>query len=221
MDDSSLNQVLEQQTNTCKCTIHNVNHNSYAAGPLTKFSRRFGVSNSMESFNSTEIGFKLAHSVLKALGIVTKYNNTNEEKESIPVFTMNLKAQFRMPNGHYYFQCKTAHFDTNKCIQLVTDVGGDVDKIIPNMLQRYTSVYVNKETGQIESIMYLGTTPIANNNLSSLVGVPASYCNNMIGRYQEGLVKDFIEFFSENWAMCLFCDQFDAVRIQITFANPI
>jgi hypothetical protein len=189
------------------------NQNSYAAGPLTKFSRRFGVSNPMESVNSTEIGSKLAHSVLKALGIETEYNKTPENKEdtkdTIPVFTTNMKAQFQLPNGYHYFECKIAHFDPSKCMQLVTDVGGEGDKI--NTSRRYTSIFVNKTTGQIDSIMYLGSTLVPNNNLSSLVGVPASYCNNLIGRYQEGLITDFIKFLSENWAMCLFCDQFDKV----------
>ncbi|KAL9644464.1 hypothetical protein ABK040_016591 [Willaertia magna] len=184
--------------------------NIFSAGPMAKFSRRFGESKMMEAFNSSEVGAKLAHSVLHTLGV-----NLEEEyiPNKIPQFTKNGSVRCVLPGEVKFFRTMTISFDPEQCIKLTTDYllpnqQFQLDEEIIVKKFRYTSIYVNKQTNNIECICYLGQENIEEGNLASLVGLPVSYFKDLTLRYKEGLIEDFISFFRENWIMAILSHKF-------------
>ncbi len=67
------------------------------------------------------------------------------------------------------------------------------------MLDRY---------GYLQSITYLGSSPVEQRNFSKLVGLHESYINDLVHFYDNGLIKDLVEFFHGNWAVALYHDRF-------------
>ncbi|KAJ1557524.1 hypothetical protein HK096_006800 [Nowakowskiella sp. JEL0078] len=64
--------------------------------------------------------------------------------------------------------------------------------------------------GYIHSITYLGTRSIAVDNILCLYGMHEKYLNRLVARFDEGVIKDFVEFFEESWALPLMHDRFQA-----------
>jgi hypothetical protein len=63
--------------------------------------------------------------------------------------------------------------------------------------------------GHIKQIIYLG--PAINeeqNNFEQLIGVNEKYLNDLVSRYEEGLIADFVTYLREWWAMGLYHDRF-------------
>lgn len=51
--------------------------------------------------------------------------------------------------------------------------------------------------------------------LTSLVGLHASYLNDVMAKHQDGTLQDLTLFFSESWAQALFHDSFGGLRAQL------
>jgi hypothetical protein len=179
----------------------------YAAGPLTKFSRRFGESLPVENYNSSELGQLVAAAMLKNIGLSSDSEQNDVLK--IPKFKKKVLASMPIIGGHYLYVSNTADFKKLECTKLITNNLNRNKGIEP---KHYVSLYINKKTGRIECFCYFGNEKIEQNNYSSLVGIPVTYFNNLIVRYHEGLIKDFIEYFRENWVYCLYCHSFKQLR---------
>ncbi|EFC38549.1 hypothetical protein NAEGRDRAFT_73596 [Naegleria gruberi] len=176
----------------------------YSAGPMAKFSRRFGESRMMEAFNSSEVGSKVAQSVLSALGVAE-----DPLTGSMPTFVKNTSIRCVLPGGVRFFRCMNSQFDVEKCVKYQTNnVLGP--RTINDIIEpfRYTGLYVNKQTNCIDCICYLGQEQVEEGNLASLVGLPLSYFNDLVPRYKDGFIYDFIAFLRENWVMAILCHKF-------------
>lgn len=45
-------------------------------------------------------------------------------------------------------------------------------------------------------------------NYIKLYGLHERFLNNLVARYQQGLIKDFFDFFNDSWAVAIFHDRF-------------
>ena len=63
--------------------------------------------------------------------------------------------------------------------------------------------------GVIKQIVYLG--PGINDehtNYEQLIGLHEKYLNDLVSRYEEGLITDFVSYLREWWALGLYHDRF-------------
>lgn len=195
----------------------------YSAGPLAKFSRKFGVSEKMENSNSHELGKNMAYCVLKSLGIDEFYKTHIEPDltliQRVPTFHNKVKVLGRFLGHNNYFRVKMRSHKDEECMDMVTDFPLEDDSSKTFIKSRYTCMKINKFSGLISQITTFGPERIEINNLSCFVGLPLSYCNGLVKRYQEGLIKDLIGYFRENWALAIYCDRFKAFKSSIDLSQ--
>ena len=72
--------------------------------------------------------------------------------------------------------------------------------------ERYICFTIDS-VGCVDSISYLGKEPISVESFLSLIGIHEKYMNNLIQRFQEGIVPDLVSYFDASWAMSLFHDR--------------
>lgn len=122
--------------------------------------------------------------MLNSLGL-KEFDIPKEQLNKVPEFTARVTRLFKVAGKYIFFQTNNRTWPKSRhsCIELVTD-----------NFNRYTCVSVHKETGVIESISYFGTEEIEEINLTRLINLPATYCNDLVGRFAEGQVKDLLEY---------------------------
>ena len=69
--------------------------------------------------------------------------------------------------------------------------------------------------GVIDSITYLGDMKVSYSSIVSLVGLHENYLNNLLARYEIGLVTDIMAFLNEDWAYALFHDGFSKLILKL------
>ena len=82
----------------------------------------------------------------------------------------------------------------------------------------YFRVHVNQYRC-VETITCLvcpDVVQIPASDIVRLYGVHERYLNNLVSRYDEGLVSDFFVFFREPWATSLFHDRFQDFRQEVS-----
>lgn len=79
--------------------------------------------------------------------------------------------------------------------------------VIDNEHLGYFCIQID-DRGIIQNLIYLGKRRIPIENLKTLYGRHEKYFNRLLARYDEGVVSDFVSFFEEPWALCLFHDRF-------------
>jgi hypothetical protein len=67
----------------------------------------------------------------------------------------------------------------------------------------------------IHSILYLGSTPWPSSKVQALVGLPATYLNGLVEKWDDGKIPDLALFLTQPWVDALSHDMFSAVRQQI------
>jgi len=180
----------------------------YAAGVITKFSRRYRSKLQMATVSGRECGAKLAQAVLPILDPLSA-SSSLEAEAPVPTFDKPKVATAVLPGPLHYVSivhptpgCETyikakAHASFGR--ELVTDDGEDT--------YTFCSVRLDKN-GVIRALTYLGTSPIEDGNWASLIGLPESALNNLAPRFDEGIVTDLPAFLRQNWAVALYHDRF-------------
>lgn len=190
----------------------------YSAGSLAKFSRRFGVSQKMELSNAHELGEKMAFCTLNSsLGIDEFYQEHIAPHltliQTIPKFESNVTKCGLFVGGYRFFRSHVREYDPSECEVLYTDNN-----------DRYIRFSIHRVSGIIQEITLYSKEILEENNIAFLVGLPSSYLSNMTIRFYEGLIKDFIQFLREDWALAIYCDDFKKYRKhtfeQITSLTP-
>ena len=70
------------------------------------------------------------------------------------------------------------------------------------------SIHLNQYR-RVDEIMALSTSPLTEtDNYLCLYNVHESYLNNMVQRFEDGIITDFYTFFREPWACAIFHDRF-------------
>ncbi|PIK43371.1 putative cilia- and flagella-associated protein 61 [Apostichopus japonicus] len=183
------------------------------AGPLTKFKRKYHAEPwSHANFNSVEVGISLASTMLRLFDptIENDVDPPDEPLNLIPLMSIVL------PGGYHYFhftkpnlpvplEAQTAQLDYGR--QLVT---GSADGPDPD----YFRIHVNQYSS-IETLTCLSKKPFEKSNYKCLYNIHERFLNNMISRFDEGLIKSFYEFFKENWCLAIFHDRFQDFRQEV------
>jgi len=188
----------------------------YAAGVITKFSRRYRTKTTMGLVSGRECGAKLASVLLPVLDPLSA--SSVDVEPSVPTFEKPRIVGAHLPGGLHYVSIAQplAGCDTYAKIkkhatfgrELVSDKGPDT----------YCAVRLDKY-GVIRAINYLGVEQIEEQNWANLIGLPESALNNLAPRFDEGIVRDLPTFLRENWATALYHDRFgeflNALRTEI------
>ncbi|KAJ3173742.1 hypothetical protein HDU88_002831 [Geranomyces variabilis] len=199
----------------------------FAAGTVTKYSSRYQTTWEHSLCDSREVGATLAEIMLprfdqslevnRALAEEASKDATLEKKAPPPSplrFTSAKKTVALLAGNLQYF-----HFDkpslashTLEFRAQQADYGRDLvlDTLTatPNgPTGSYFRIHV-APSGIIESVTYLGKQRLPLGNILCLYGMHEKYVNNIVSRFDEGIISDFASFLEKDWALPLYFDRF-------------
>ncbi|XP_014784216.1 cilia- and flagella-associated protein 61 [Octopus bimaculoides] len=197
--------------------FHTVDPNIWAAGTFTKYQRVLYSDNWVHSkFSSKEIGFTLANKILKIFNPAMNENETKNLPEDTELVTTYIEPRISsalLPGGfHYLNVCRPAI--NNEFYESDVQTGYVLKTGKPTDPCGYFEVLLNRYK-QVETITCLRKEPFAASNFVELYGVHESILNNMLQRYEEGLIKDFFSFFMEPYCLPIYHDRFKDIRQEI------
>ncbi|XP_067240532.1 cilia- and flagella-associated protein 61 [Chanodichthys erythropterus] len=188
-------------------TSHTNDSSIYAAGPLTKYSRRYHADQWSDScFNSNEVGQSLASVVLPLCDptLERPAGPPSDQEHLIPLYSQAKIQGGRLPGGYNYLR-----------VAKPTSKGHEP----PSAQKGRDMVTGRTETGNyfhlhlsqhdvVESITCLSKNALPVSNLLCLYGKHQLLLNHLCSRYHEGLVHDLYSYFRENWCLALYHDRF-------------
>ncbi|NXT78301.1 CFA61 protein, partial [Zapornia atra] len=181
-----------------------------AAGPLTKYSRRYYADEWTHSnFNSREIGFELAASMLNL------FDPTSEPSSKPPEGTDRLIPMYRgckikggiLPGGYNYLHISKPEIPT--CLDLDLTPCDHAMEMITGEARHgnYFRMCINKYS-MVESITCFSQEPYPVSNYICLYGQHERLLNDLCYRWNEGQITDLYSYFREPWSMAIYHDQF-------------
>jgi len=207
-----------------------------AAGPLVKYCRRYhadGPAFRHENQSSREIGFRLAMSLLPIVDptledfcgsfekSAPKEGSSKEDlnEKFVPVYHEPKIISGILPGDFYYMHMRKPGAVVNYNLEVDRDDHGTEIVTGSPCNGRYFRLHIN-QFKCVETI-----TCLVNKenkylfdfipNLIQLYGVHERYINDLLQRYQENLIGDLYDFFTEPWSMILFHDRFPDLRQEI------
>ncbi|KAJ3181731.1 hypothetical protein HDU87_000749 [Geranomyces variabilis] len=199
----------------------------FAAGTVSKYASRYQTTWEHSLCDSREVGatlgdlmlsrFDQSLEVYKALAEEVSKDAALDKKAPPPSplqFTSAKKTVALLAGDLQYF-----HFDkpslashTLEFRAQQADYGRDLvlDTLTatPNgPTGSYFRIHV-APTGIIESVTYLGKQRLPLGNILCLYGMHEKYVNNIVSRFDEGIISDFASFLEEDWALPLYFDRF-------------
>jgi hypothetical protein len=124
-------------------------------------------------------------------------------KDNSPIdnlqFTNARSTLYKLPNSSFLFRSSLPVI-TDECNVYVTGSAGS-DRVC---------IVKCDYLGTVIELVYLGKSTIEALNLSQLVGLHETYLNFAVYAYENGLVDDWIDFFTEGWTALLYYDKFRA-----------
>ncbi|XP_056099351.1 cilia- and flagella-associated protein 61 [Rhinichthys klamathensis goyatoka] len=188
-------------------TFHTNDPSIYAAGPLTKYSRRYHADQWSDScFNSKEVGQSLASVLLPSCDptLERPADPPSDEEQLIALYTQAKIQGGRLPGGYNYLH-----------VAKPTSKGHET----PSAQKGRDLVTGSTETGNyfhlhlsqhdvVESITCLSKNALPVSNLLCLYRKHQLLLNHLCSRYHEGLVHDMYSYFKENWCLALYHDRF-------------
>ncbi|KAK9886454.1 hypothetical protein WA026_016737 [Henosepilachna vigintioctopunctata] len=203
--------------------------NIYAAGPLTKYSRKYHADHMTHLYyNTEEIGEKLAlhirnmlipenyrpKQMQKPLGFLDKI----EQKQSIlPVFTKPLVKLCRLVGNLNYCHITKPGMRIPAELEVTRSnfgqlyVTGDLESLDK---QGYFRIHIN-EFKEVETITCLTRDEIYLQNLLQIWGKHVKMLNNFQLRFELMMIPDLFEYFKEPWTCGIYYDRFTEVREKV------
>uniref|UniRef100_A0A663MV07 Cilia and flagella associated protein 61 n=1 Tax=Athene cunicularia TaxID=194338 RepID=A0A663MV07_ATHCN len=181
-----------------------------AAGPLTKYSRRYYVDEWTHSnFNSKEIGFELAASMLNIFDPTSKpFSNPPEGTDRlIPMYKGCKIKGGVLPGGYNYLCISKPEIPIHLDLELaLCDHGME---IITGEARHgnYFRMHINKYS-MVDSITCFSKEPFPVSNYISLYGQHERLLNDLYYRWNEGQITDLYSYFREPWSMAIYHDRF-------------
>lgn len=194
-----------------------------AAGSLTKFQRRYHAQSwTHANFNSKEVGMELAQSMLTLFDPTLDGMVLDTEKSPdvllIPIYSQPKTVLTVLPGGYNYLQVSKPGLNIPLDAHMVQPeygrelvTGGSPN---PDEEVNYFRLHVNQHQS-VETITCYTRQKLDTSNLLCLYGLHERYLNNLLQRYDEGLITDFYSFFRESWCMAVFHDRFKDFRDEI------
>ncbi|XP_054677587.1 cilia- and flagella-associated protein 61 isoform X1 [Grus americana] len=181
-----------------------------AAGPLTKYSRRYYVDEWTHSnFNSKEIGLELAASMLNL------FDPTPQPSSKPPECTDRLIPMYKgckikggvLPGGYNYLHISKPEIPIRFDLELaLCDHGME---IITGEARHgnYFRMHINKYS-MVDSITCFSKEPFPVSNYICLYGQHERLLNDLCYRWNEGQITDLYSYFREPWSMAIYHDRF-------------
>ena len=177
----------------------------YAAGEITKLSRRYRSKLSMGSVSARECGAKLAQALLPVLDPLSA--STANEDGAVPNFEMPKITCALLPGPLHYVSIAQPVAGCETCVKIREHSSYGRELINEVSPDSFCSVRLDK-SGVIRAISYLGPDPVEEGNWACLIGLPEAVLNNLAQRFDEGILPDLPKFFRENWSIALYHDRF-------------
>ncbi|XP_019329974.1 PREDICTED: cilia- and flagella-associated protein 61 [Aptenodytes forsteri] len=181
-----------------------------AAGPLTKYSRRYYVDEWTHSnFNSREIGFELAASMLNLFDPTRKLFSKPPEGTDrlIPMYKGCKIKGGVLPGGYNYLHISKPEIPIRLDLELaLCDHGME---IITGEARHgnYFRMHINKYS-MVDSITCFSKEPFPVSNYICLYGQHERLLNDLYYRWNEGQITDLYSYFREPWSMAIYHDRF-------------
>ncbi|NWT65671.1 CFA61 protein, partial [Prunella himalayana] len=181
-----------------------------AAGPLTKFSRRYFRDELTHSnFNSKEIGFELAVSMLSLFDSTLQPSSETPEGSDrlIPIYRRCKVQGGVLPGGCNYLHISkpgipmpldVAHDPCDHGMEIVT---GEASH--GNYFRMHFSRY-----NMVDSITCFSKEPFPASNYICLYGQHERLLNDLCYRWRAGQLTDLYSYFREPWSLAIYHDRF-------------
>ncbi|XP_051470281.1 cilia- and flagella-associated protein 61 isoform X3 [Apus apus] len=181
-----------------------------AAGPLTKYSRRYYVEEWTHSnFNSKEIGFELATSMLHLFD--PSHKPISEPPEgSDRLIPMYKGCQIKggvLPGGYNYLHISKPEIPIRLDLQLALCDHGMEFITGEARHGNYFRMHINKYS-MVDSITCFSVEPFPVSNYICLYGQHERLLNDLCYRWNEGQITDLYSYFRESWSMAIYHDRF-------------
>ena len=186
----------------------------FAAGPLTKFSRRYYCDPwRLKHYNSKEVGEKLAIEVLKNFDPLQAESTETQDQNLIPSFQKPKVFQTMLPGSKYYLDVfkpipdelkseEKSRFNTQKELITTTEENG------------YFKIVLD-EHGYVMQITCLANSKIEFENLIALYGMHEKLLNNLRTRFKNRKIVDFYNFFRDSSLLAVFHDRFEDFKQEL------
>ncbi|NXR04832.1 CFA61 protein, partial [Sagittarius serpentarius] len=180
-----------------------------AAGPLTKYSRRYYVDEWTHSnFNSKEIGFELAASMLNLFDQTPKPSSKPPEGTDrlIPMYKGCKIKGGVLPGGYNYLHISKPEIPIRLDLELALCDHGI--EIITGEARHgnYFRMHINKYS-MVDSITCFSEEPFPVSNYICLYGQHERLLNDLYYRWNEGQITDLYSYFREPWSMAIYHDR--------------
>lgn len=189
-----------------------------SAGPMTKFQRKYHADKwSHACFNSKEVGMALATEMLRLFDPTLEQQAAPQEEQMnlIPIYRSPKIQGALLPGNYYYLHLKKPNLDKPLIEQMgQADYGRILQTGSPGTDKEYFRLHINLYQS-VETMTCLSKKPLPNSNLICLYGLHERCLNNLVSRFDEGLVQDLYNYFSETWALALYHDRFADFREEL------
>ncbi|NWJ06557.1 CFA61 protein, partial [Crypturellus undulatus] len=188
-----------------------------AAGPLTKFSNRYFANEWTHSnFNSKEIGFQLAVSMLELLDPTLEPLSEPQKDVDrlIPMYKGCVVKGGVFPGGYHYLHiCKPEipirldirRAQPNYGMEIVTGEARHGD---------YFRIHIN-EYSMVEAITCFSKEPFPVSNYICLYGQHERLLNDLCARWNQKLITDLYSYFREPWCLAIYHDRFIDLKNEV------
>ncbi|XP_054485392.2 cilia- and flagella-associated protein 61 isoform X4 [Agelaius phoeniceus] len=181
-----------------------------AAGPLTKFSRRYYRDELTHShFNSKEIGFELAVSMLSLFDSTLQLSSEPPEGSDrlIPVYSRCKVQGGILPGGYNYLHISKPGISVPLDVELdPCDRGTEIvtgEASHGNYFRIHFSRY-----NMVDSITCFSKEPFPVSNYICLYGQHERLLNDLYYRWRAGQLTDLYSYFREPWSLAIYHDRF-------------
>ncbi|KAL2081853.1 hypothetical protein ACEWY4_021671 [Coilia grayii] len=185
-------------------TFHTNDSTIRAAGPMTKFARRYHAEQWRHGlFNSREVGRALAATLLPffdpTLELVT--DPPPDLDRLIPLYSQAKVQGARLPGGFSYLHV------VKPAVNFTKDLDGR--DIITGRTEtgNYFRLHLNRHN-MVDALVCLSIKPLPVSNFLCLYGKHEQLLNHLCSRCDEGLVHDLYSYFRERWCLAIYHDRF-------------
>ncbi|XP_034179175.2 cilia- and flagella-associated protein 61 isoform X2 [Osmia lignaria lignaria] len=193
----------------------------FAAGTMTKYRRKYYAESWQHKYyNSIEVGDRLA-SVLRSLIDNHQRNNVeptdtlkNKKYLILPMFRAPHIVACILPGGYRYLHIRKPGKMLLRSIAIRFDFYGKVLTTGSCTSEiGYFRIRLNRYDS-VETITCFSKKDFEVYHMIALYGKHETMLNELKTRYQNSLISDLYAYFREPWAMAIFYDRFECLRVE-------
>ncbi|XP_014600081.1 PREDICTED: cilia- and flagella-associated protein 61-like [Polistes canadensis] len=193
----------------------------FAAGAITKYSRKFQAELfEHKYYSSIEIGERLGKVIRKVIEIYQErkgrcdHFDRSKSNLLLPEFRSPIIVSCVLPGDYHYLYVSRPGNKLPRDISIKQSLYGDV-MITGNCLSEigYFRLRVNSRNF-VDSITCCSKKNFEVHHMIALYGKHDSMLNEVKYRFKNSLILDFYAYFREPWAMALFYDRFECLRVE-------